>query len=226
LHHTQGRYSRVVENILGRLALTYNLSYHMGQEGRCRGIFIGMSSDQRLAINSEDHCSLKALRGAIGEEPFIITLLDKAENGAADASKGVKLVTNDTESDIEELDKIVDLGIVVEQFTESLIVLKHLLCLDFRDITHLDSASGDMIAEIDNKYIYNHFQRKLQKILVELEQDIVDREISILEHANSNLRTECNQTQPERYAGVADTAGLSMCHHMKYEPTDFTAMVT
>ena len=36
LHNTQGRYSRVVENILGRLALTYNLSYHMAQEERCK----------------------------------------------------------------------------------------------------------------------------------------------------------------------------------------------
>ena len=36
LHNMQGRHSRVVENILGRLALTYNLSYHMAQEERCK----------------------------------------------------------------------------------------------------------------------------------------------------------------------------------------------
>ena len=126
-------------------------------------------------------------------------MLGEAENIVSYTSEGVKQVINETEDDIEKLDKIVDLGIVVQQFTESLIVLKHLLCLDFRDITHLDPASGEFIAEIDNKYIYNHFQRKLQKILVELEQDVVDREISILNHANTNLREACNQTRPERW---------------------------
>ena len=134
-------------------------------------------------------------------------MLGEAENIGNYTSEGVKQVINETEDDIEKLDKIVDLGIVVKQFTESLIVLKHLLCLDFRDITHLDSTSGEVIAEINkplsllinNEHIYNHFQRKLQKIIVELEEDVVDREISILEHANSNLRTACNQTWPERW---------------------------
>ena len=126
-------------------------------------------------------------------------MLGEAENTVGYTSESVKQVINEKEDDIERLDKIVDLSLVVQQFTESLIVFKHLLCLAFRDITHLDSASGEVIAEIYNKYIYNHFQRKLQKILVELEQDVVDREISILEHANSNLRTACNQTWPERW---------------------------
>jgi hypothetical protein len=126
-------------------------------------------------------------------------LLGEAENIVSYTSEGVKQVINETEDVIEKLDKIVDLGIVVQQFTESLIVLKHLLCLDFRDIAHLDSASGEVIAEIDKEYIYNHFQTKLQKIIVELEEDIVDREISILYHANTNFRTECNQTLPERW---------------------------
>ena len=126
-------------------------------------------------------------------------MLGEAENIGNYTSEGVKQVINETEDDIEKLDKIVDLGIVVQQFTKSIIVLKHLLCLDFRDITHIDSASGEVIAEINNEYIYNHFSRKLQKILVELEEDVVDREISILDHANTNLKTECNQTWPERW---------------------------
>ena len=37
LHNMLGRHSRVVENILGRLAWTYNLSYHMAQSRRCKG---------------------------------------------------------------------------------------------------------------------------------------------------------------------------------------------
>ena len=126
-------------------------------------------------------------------------MLGEAENIGNYTSEGVKQVINETEDDIEKLDKIVDLGIVVQQFTKSIIVLKHLLCLDFGDITHIDSASGEVIAEINNEYIYNHFSRKLQKILVELEEDVVDREISILDHANTNLKTECNQTWPERW---------------------------
>ena len=131
-----------------------------------------------------------------------MTLLGEAQNIVSYTSEGVMQVSNEAEDDIEKLDKVVDLGVVVQQFTESLNVLKHLLSLDFRDITHLDSASGEVIAEIDNEYIYNHFQRKLQKIIVELEEDIVDREISILDHANTNLRTECNQTWPERWVEI------------------------
>ena len=126
-------------------------------------------------------------------------MLGEAENTVGYTSESVKQVINEKEDDIERLDKIVDLGLVVQQFTESLIVFKHLLCLAFRDITHLDSTSGEVIEEINNEYIYNHFQRKLKKIIVELEEEVVDREISILEHANSNLRTACNQTRPERW---------------------------
>ena len=162
-------------------------------------IFVGINSDQPLAIDSRDHCSLTTIRDAIGDEPFIVTLLGEAENIVAYTSEDVKQVMNNTEDDIEKLDKIVDLGIVVKQFTESLIVLKHLLCLDFKDITHLDSTFGEVIEEINNEYFYDHFQRKLQKIIVELDEDVVDREISIVEHANSNHRTACNQSRPERW---------------------------
>ena len=37
LHHNEGKYSRVVENILGRLAYTYNLSYQSAIVGGWKG---------------------------------------------------------------------------------------------------------------------------------------------------------------------------------------------
>ena len=37
LHHSEGKYSRLMENILGRLAYTYNLSYHSAIVGGCKG---------------------------------------------------------------------------------------------------------------------------------------------------------------------------------------------
>ena len=50
-----------------------------------------------------------------------MTLLGEAQNIVSYTSEGVMQVSNETED--EKLDKVVDLGVVVQQFTESLIVL-------------------------------------------------------------------------------------------------------
>ena len=52
-----------------------------------------------------------------------MTLLGEAQNIVSYTSEGVMQVSNEAEDDIEKLDKVVDLGVVVQQFTESLIVL-------------------------------------------------------------------------------------------------------
>ena len=72
-------------------------------------IFVGINSNQTLAFDSEHHCSLTTIRDAIGNNTFIVTLLGEAETIVAYTSQDVKQVMNETEDDIEKLDKIVDL---------------------------------------------------------------------------------------------------------------------
>jgi len=179
LHHNVGEFSRVVENIFERFALSHHLSYHRGVLAGCSGIFIGIKPDT-VEDNTVAHdmCHLELVREALGDEPFIVIAVEQFDN-----SEAVNYSFNGT---IEKLDEVVDLGIVEHKLAESLIVLKHLLCLDYRDITYINHVSVDVIHHHSGTYEF--FSRKLQKLIAELEEDVVAREVTILENANENLR--------------------------------------
>ena len=57
---------------------------------------------------------------------------------------------------------------------------------DYRDITYINQVPVNVIHHPSE--IYDFFSRKLQRLIVELEEDVVDRELTILDHANENLR--------------------------------------
>ena len=87
-------------------------------------------------------------------------------------------------TELEEIEKSIDLCIVAKEFRESLVVLKQLLCLDFRDITYVDTDKDVNIVEVENTEAEEHFARQLHKIIEEIGQDEVIREMDILDHAN------------------------------------------
>lgn len=120
----------------------------------------------------------------------------------------------------EQVDKIIDLAIMSAQFKESLIVLKQLLCLDFRDIAHTEDVTADDHIHKNKTKTYKFFANKLEKIIEELGQDEVAKDMSIVEHANQNLRAVCNQTNPERYAGV-NARQLRLCKQIEMSDADF-----
>jgi len=173
LTQTQGKYTRVLENILGRLAVTKNLSYHqLGEDGQCRGSFLGTKD-----VSIENLCNFKIVRDSIGEEPVIVTMI-----GDTDHRDIERQDVNKTE--LEEIEKSIDLCIVAKEFRESLVVLKQLLCLDFRDITYVDTDKDVNVVEVQNTEAEEHFARQLHKIIEEIGQDEVIREMDILDHAN------------------------------------------
>jgi len=211
LDYTTTKYSRVVHNILGRMAVNMNLSYNLEQNYNCSRILLGFTSMKNK--NSKDFCDVKNVRDIVGEEPYIVTLI----------GEDVKETEAFNEIEPEEADKIIDLAIISTQLKESLIVLKQLLCLNFRDIAHVeDITEDDHISKNKNK-IYKFFATKLENIIEELGKDEIAKAMSIVEHANHNLRTICNQTNPERYAGV-NARQLLLCKQMEMTDTDFSTI--
>jgi len=203
LHHNLGKNIGVIKNILERFASTHNLSLKSGALSGCMGLFIGLELDSA----DSDMCSVELVRKVIGDEPVIVTAVGPTKN-----SETINRSVNET---FEKLDEVIDLTLVLDKLPESLIVLKHLLCLDYRDIVYIDTDSGAEDFLSSDSEIYNHFARKLQKILEELDEDIVAREVVILKNANENLKTKCNETKPKRYAGIVEAGAVDLCQLMK-----------
>ena len=146
-------------------------------------LFLGIEpSTAEFSSAAHGMCHLHNLREVLGDEPFIVMALGQSDNSEA--------VNHSFYDTIEKLDEVIDVGIVEDKFAESLIVLKHLLCLDYRDITYSDQVLEDVIHP--HSGIYKFFSRKLQKLIAELEEDVVARELAILHHANENLRRKSN----------------------------------
>jgi len=205
LHHNLGKNIRVIKNILERFASTHNLSLKSGALSGCMGLFIGID----LEPNSADTgmCSVELVRKVIGDEPFIVTAVGPTEN--------IETNNHSVNETFEKLDEVIDLTLVLDKLPESLIVLKHLLCLDYRDIVYIDTDNGAEDFLFSDTEIYSHFARKLQKIFEELDEDIIAREVVILKNANENLKMKCNETKPKRYAGIVEGGAVDLCQLMK-----------
>merc|ERR1712142_1301976 len=65
---------------------------------------------------------------------YIVTAVGPTKN-----SETINRSVNET---FEKLDEVIDLTLVLDKLPESLIVLKHLLCLDYRDIVYIDTDNG------------------------------------------------------------------------------------
>jgi len=108
---------------------------------------------------------------------------------------------------IKEIEHNFDLVLIAERFDESIILMKELLCWDFRDVvslklnarqsshkTSLSRQARQALEEyLEADYrMYNYFKKKLNKKLREYGQTRMETQVGILHKANSNIKKECS----------------------------------
>ena len=108
---------------------------------------------------------------------------------------------------IAEMENTFDLVMIADRFDESMILLKDLLCWDYRDITNVKlnarrestkSVLSDEVREALKDYLkadyqlYNHFSKKFDKLVNGFGKGRMEKELGILGHANDNLKRACS----------------------------------
>jgi len=109
-------------------------------------------------------------------------------------------------SKIEEIESTFELVLLTEQFDESMVLLKDLLCWDYRDMTSLKlnaqkSSSKSKIStearENLKKWmwgdymLYDYFNEKFQQEIDAFGADKMKHELEILKHSNEEVQSQC-----------------------------------
>merc|ERR1712223_496160 len=109
-------------------------------------------------------------------------------------------------SKIEEIDSTFALVLLTEKFDESMILLKDLLCWDYRDMTSLklnahDSSSKSKLStkarNILKKWmwadymLYDHFKEKFEDEILAFGSEKMKHELEILRHSNQEIQNQC-----------------------------------
>jgi len=107
---------------------------------------------------------------------------------------------------IAEIDKTFHLVMMADRFDESVILMKDLLCWDFNDVVNFKLNSrkenkkiqiSDEAREALKEYLagdyklYNHFKSKFDSKIRDFGVQRMAQELSILNHANSNMKEKC-----------------------------------
>jgi hypothetical protein len=114
--------------------------------------------------------------------------------------------TTAVKAKIEEVDTTFDLVLMTEHFSESIVLLKDLLCWDYGDITSLklnahNEATKSTLTSAARKrmqdwmwadyQLYEHFKIKFQLELDNFGRDEMKHELEILAHATSEVQNRC-----------------------------------
>jgi len=109
-------------------------------------------------------------------------------------------------SKIEEIESTFELVLLTEQFDESMVLLKDLLCWDYRDMTSLKlnaqkaSSKSKISTEARENLkkwmwgdymLYDHFNEKFQQEIDAFGADKMKHELEILKHANEEIQNQC-----------------------------------
>jgi len=109
-------------------------------------------------------------------------------------------------SKIEEIDSTFALVLLTEKFDESMVLLKDLLCWDYRDMTSLklNAQKSSSKSKLSTKarnilekwmwadyMLYDHFKEKFQDEIIAFGSDKMDHELEILRHSNQEIQNEC-----------------------------------
>lgn len=107
---------------------------------------------------------------------------------------------------IREIQDKFQLVLIAERFHESIVLMKDLLCWDYRDVVSLKlnarmsqkksrlspAAKQALEQYLSADYkLYNHFKAELDKKIKAFGQNRMDTELEILQHANSNIKADC-----------------------------------
>lgn len=108
---------------------------------------------------------------------------------------------------IKELENTFDLVMMAENFEESMVLLKDLLCWDYRDVTNfklnarkesIKTVLSDEVREALKQYLsadytlYNHFKQKFNDQVEDFGRQKMKQEVDILKHANDNVKQRCS----------------------------------
>jgi len=125
-----------------------------------------------------------------------------------DAGLSGRFMDNMTAIDnkIAEIDKTFHLVMMADRFDESVILMKDLLCWDFSDVVNfkLNSRKENKKIQISDEArnalkeylaadykLYNHFKTKFDNKIRDFGAQRMTHELSILNHANSNMKERC-----------------------------------
>ena len=107
---------------------------------------------------------------------------------------------------ISVIDQRFDLIMIADYFEESLIMLKHVLCLDLVDIAYLtfNARSDDSVQSVSDSLakkirkwnwadvlLFDHFNRTFHEKLAKFDRDVMNQEKRQLDKLNTQLKERC-----------------------------------
>jgi len=110
------------------------------------------------------------------------------------------------EQKIKDVELNFDLVLIAERFEESMILMKDLLCWEYRDILNLklNARDGYHKSELSiearhaledylaaDYRLYNHFRQRFSQRVQQFGQHRMEKELNILRHANENMKERC-----------------------------------
>ncbi|XP_076308733.1 galactosylceramide sulfotransferase-like [Tachypleus tridentatus] len=111
------------------------------------------------------------------------------------------------ENEVKNIDKIFDLVMITDMMTESMVLLKELMCWQLKDVTAFKRNSrtdiwreseisvkvkeGIAAWNIGDTILYDYFRKKLVKKITEFGQERMKREVNLLQQLNKQLYEEC-----------------------------------
>lgn len=108
---------------------------------------------------------------------------------------------------IKSIEDQFDLVLIAEKFDESMVLLKDLLCWDYRDVTYFklnakkpeaksvisDEARAKLKQWLKSDYLlYNHFLAKFEKKVASFGVKKMKQEVKVLQAANDNVSKKCS----------------------------------
>ncbi|XP_013780481.2 galactose-3-O-sulfotransferase 3-like [Limulus polyphemus] len=111
------------------------------------------------------------------------------------------------ENEVKNIDQIFDLVMITDMMSESIVLLKELMCWQLRDVTTFKRNSridiwrenelsvkvkeGIKAWNVGDTILYDYFREKLVKRITEFGQERMKREVNLLEQLNKQLFEEC-----------------------------------
>jgi len=149
-------YSRLLEQILTNFALQHQLNTGRQLDVGCNIFFFGISQQ---SVNCSN---LAGLRQSVGEQTYIISVSDQA------------------------LAKLVgaDFNFISKVFKKSLLILRHLLCMEFRDILFFDNLDQTQSLKEYEDDDFNNIISYLGEDFLNKQMELFNR---ILNNSKQNL---------------------------------------
>lgn len=139
---------------------------------------------------------------------------------------------------IAEVERTFDLVLIAERFDESMVLLKHLLCWNFEDVTALrvnaqrsstKSTLSPQARRVLKQWLaadymlYDHFVANFEAALQAFGEHEMEQELLILRHANGRVRERCGVVEADNaeLSGESKLWGKNMVGYRVESDDDF-----